>query len=47
MSGKTRFEVDGVTGWLRIDTTLGSRVERIPALAVIKGGKAIRTDVVR
>jgi outer membrane PBP1 activator LpoA protein len=47
MTGATRFEIDGVTGWLRVDPALGGRVERLPVLAVIANGKPERRDVLR
>jgi hypothetical protein len=47
MKGSTRFEVDGVTGRLRVDPALAGRVERSPSLAVFVNGKAERRDVLR
>jgi hypothetical protein len=45
--GGSRFELDGVTGWLRVDPALGGRVERSPVMAVFANGKAERRDVLR
>ncbi len=47
LKGSTRFEIDGVTGWLRVDPALGGQVERSPVMAVFVNGKAVRRDVVR
>jgi uncharacterized protein len=47
LKGSGRFEMDGVTGWLRVDPALGGRVERSPAMAVFANGKAERRDVLR
>jgi outer membrane PBP1 activator LpoA protein len=47
MKGKQRFELDGVTGRLRVDPRLGGRVERLPSLAVFVNGRAERRDVLR
>jgi len=47
MAGRTRFEVDGVTGWLRVDRALGAKVERTPMMAVFREGRVLRTDVMR
>jgi outer membrane PBP1 activator LpoA protein len=47
IDGRQRFELDGVTGWLRVDPALGGRVERSPVMAVIANGKAERRDVWR
>lgn len=47
MKGSPRFEIDGVTGWLRIDPALSGRVERMPSMAVFVNGKAERRDVLR
>lgn len=47
IKGKERFELDGVTGRLRIDPELAGRVERLPSLAVFVKGRAERRDVVR
>jgi outer membrane PBP1 activator LpoA protein len=47
LKGSSRFEIDGVTGWLRVDPVLGGRIERSPVMAVFVDGKAERRDVLR
>jgi len=47
MKGTQRFELDGVTGRLRVDPVLGGRIERSPSMAVFVDGKAERRDVFR
>jgi len=47
MKGSQRFELDGVTGRLRIDPALAGRVERLPTLAVFVNGRAEKRDVLR
>jgi len=47
IKGEQRFEVDGVTGRLRIAPELGGRIERLPVMAVFVNGKAERRDVLR
>lgn len=47
MKGRERFEVDGVTGRLRVDPQLAGRVERLPTMAVFVDGRAERRDVLR
>jgi outer membrane PBP1 activator LpoA protein len=47
MKGTQRFELDGVTGRLRVDPELAGRVERSPSLAVFAGGRAERRDALR
>ncbi len=47
LKGDIRFELDGVTGWLRIDPALGGHIERTPVTAVFVNGKAQRRDVLR
>lgn len=47
LGGRTRFELDGVTGWLRIDRERGARVERTPQFAVFREGRVERRDVLR
>ena len=47
LKGKQRFEIDGVTGRLRVDPALVGRVERLPTMAVFVDGKAERRDVMR
>lgn len=46
-AGRTRFEVDGVTGALQVDRVLGARVERWPAFAVFRKGRIERVGVPR
>ena len=47
LAGSQRFELDGVTGRLRVDPALAGRVERLPTLAVFVDGRAERRDVLR
>ncbi len=47
MKGTQRFDLDGVTGRLRVDPDLGGRVERSPSLAVFVNGRAERREVLR
>ena len=47
IKGSQRFELDGVTGRLRVDPALAGRVERLPTIAVFVDGKAERRDVLR
>jgi len=47
LGGRARFELDGVTGWLRIDRERGARVERTPGFAVFREGRVERSDVLR
>jgi len=44
LNGKRSFELDGVTGRLRVDPALAGRVERLPSQAVFVHGKAERRD---
>jgi len=44
LNGSRSFEIDGVTGRLRVDPALAGRVERLPSLAVFAQGKAERRD---
>lgn len=44
MGGRSRFEVDGVTGQLRVDRLNSARVERTPGYAVFRNGKVERLD---
>jgi len=46
-SGRSRFELDGVTGMLRVDRSLSAQVERWPAFAVFRRGQVERLDVPR
>lgn len=45
MNGETRFELDGVTGRLRVDRSLGPRVERVPAFAIFRNGAIEREEL--
>ncbi len=47
MKGEVRFELDGVTGRLRVDRTQSLRVERIPVSAIYRNGAIEREEVVR
>ncbi len=47
MKGETRFELDGVTGRLRVDRAQSVRVERIPASAIYRNGTIEREEVAR
>jgi uncharacterized protein len=47
MGGRTQFEIDGVTGHLRVDRAQGPRVERTPMSAVYRKGAIEREDVAR
>ena len=47
MQGRTRFEIDGVTGWLQVDRPRGAQVERTPALAVFREGRIEPTNLLR
>jgi outer membrane PBP1 activator LpoA protein len=47
MKGERRFDIDGVTGRLRIDREQSMRVERQPLLAVYRGGAVQRIDLAR
>ncbi len=47
LKGTQRFELDGVTGRLRVDPDLAGRVERTPSLAVFAAGRAERRDALR
>jgi outer membrane PBP1 activator LpoA protein len=47
LKGRQRFELDGVTGRLRVDPLLAGRVERLPTMAVFVDGRAERRDVLR
>ena len=40
----SRFELDGVTGWLRVDLAANRRVERTAVLAEIRNGSAVPVD---
>lgn len=47
MKGERRFDIDGVTGRLRIDRPQSLRVDRIPVLATYRGGELRRIDIGR
>ncbi|MEP6607436.1 MAG: penicillin-binding protein activator [Burkholderiaceae bacterium] len=47
MKGETRFEVDGVTGRLRVDRAQSVRVERVPMSAIYRNGVIEREEVAR
>ena len=47
MKGELRFEVDGVTGRLRVDRAQSVRVERIPTAAIYRNGTIEREEVAR
>jgi hypothetical protein len=44
LAGKRAFELDGVTGRLRVDRNRSPRVERWPTLAVFRSGKIERLE---
>ncbi len=45
--GELRFEIDGVTGRLRVDRSQSVRVERIPTSAIYRNGVIEREEVAR
>jgi outer membrane PBP1 activator LpoA protein len=47
MKGELRFELDGVTGRLRVDRAQGPRVERTPMSAIYRNGAIEREDTPR
>jgi outer membrane PBP1 activator LpoA protein len=47
MKGERRFDLDGVTGRLRIDRALSLRVERTPLVATYRAGELRRVDLAR
>ncbi len=47
MKGELRFEVDGVTGRLRVDRARSVRVERVPLSAIYRNGAIEREEVGR
>jgi hypothetical protein len=47
MTGELRFEVDGVTGRLRVDRAQSVRVERIPVSAIYRNGTIEREEAAR
>ncbi len=47
MKGELRFEIDGVTGRLRVDRAQNVRVERVPVSAIYRNGAIEREEVAR
>ena len=47
MKGEVRFELDGVTGRLRVDRAQGPRVERTPISAIYRNGAIEREETLR
>ncbi len=47
MKGERRFDLDGVTGRLRIDRAQSLRVDRTPLMATYRGGELRRVDLAR
>ncbi|HVE90629.1 MAG TPA: penicillin-binding protein activator [Burkholderiaceae bacterium] len=47
MKGELRFEVDGVTGRLRVDRAQSMRVERLPVSAIYRNGTIEREEMAR
>ncbi|MEO8186602.1 MAG: penicillin-binding protein activator, partial [Burkholderiaceae bacterium] len=47
MKGEQRFEIDGVTGRLRVDRSKSVRVERIPVSAIYRNGTIEREEAAR
>jgi hypothetical protein len=47
MKGERRFDLDGVTGRLRIDRNQALRVERTPLLAIYRDGRVERVELAR
>ncbi len=47
MKGELRFEIDGVTGRLRVDRAQSVRVERVPISAIYRNGAIEREEVAR
>ena len=47
MKGETRFDIDGVTGRLRVNRAQGVRIERIPTSAIYRNGAIEREEVAR
>lgn len=47
MTGRSRFEVDGVTGALQVDRERSARVERFASFAVFRNGRIERDDPAR
>jgi hypothetical protein len=47
MKGDRRFDLDGVTGRLRIDRNQSLRVERTPLMAIYRDGRVERIEIAR
>jgi outer membrane PBP1 activator LpoA protein len=47
MNGERRFDLDGVTGRLRVDRSQGARVERTPSSAIYRNGTMELEEVAR
>jgi outer membrane PBP1 activator LpoA protein len=47
MKGERRFDLDGVTGRLRVDRSQSLRVDRTPLVAMYRGGELRRVDLAR
>lgn len=47
MKGELRFEVDGVTGRLRVDRAQSVRIERVPMSAIYRNGTIEREEMAR
>lgn len=47
MKGELRFEIDGVTGRLRVDRAQSVRVERVPVAAIYRNGAIERDEAAR
>ena len=47
MKGELRFEIDGVTGRLRVDRAQSVRIERVPTSAIYRNGTIEREEVAR
>jgi hypothetical protein len=46
-NGETKFDIDGVTGRLRLDRHGGPRVERVPSSAIFRNGAIEREEMGR
>jgi outer membrane PBP1 activator LpoA protein len=46
-AGEQRFELEGMTGHLRVDRSAGPRVERTPALGIYRNGAIEREEIQR
>lgn len=47
MKGELRFEIDGVTGRLRVDRAQSVRIERVPLSAIYRNGTIEREEMAR